>query len=267
MVKKLLCYILAVLLMAALLIGCSQKPTDEGDAATFMAEVLEIHDNSILVEPAPESKELASADKIAIAVGENTRLLSDGNAIALSDIAVGSIIEIFYDGAIAESYPAQINSASQINLLKEHVFVAQDDNFVIKTYISRLSFKEEEEINLYSTIEYVGDKDSIEVWSGEPYFHHMIYKDEELFSGGLTLDVLKNTVLKKGEVYPIPFIKSGGFSEDDKDADFWRSFYAEKELKLPTGEYTFEAATSFTLDKEQKERVQLKNQFKVEVNK
>ncbi len=264
MVKKPIIYILAGLLMLALLMGCSQKPTSE---ASFIAEVLEVHENYILVEPVQGSRELASADKIAIAVGENTRLTSDGDTIALSDITVGSKIEIHYDGAIAESYPAQINSVSQIIILKDRVFAVSDENFEVKTYISKLSFDEEEEISLYSTIEYIGDKSSITIWSGEPYFHHMIHKGEEVFSGGLTLDVLQGTELKKGEVYNIPFVKSGGFSEGDEDADFWRIFFAEKELKLPAGEYTFEAVTSFTLDEAQKERVQLKNQFKVEVNK
>lgn len=94
----------------------------------------------------------------------------------------------------------------------------------------------------------------------------MIYKNGNVITGGLTLDILKKTELKKGEIYIIPFSKSGGFSEDDPDADFWRDFYSEKTLKLPEGEYIFSAITSFTLDEEQQEKVQLKTDFTVEVN-
>ena len=148
----------------------------------------------------------------------------------------------------------------------EDVFTASDENFTVKTYIEKLQFNEDEEISLYSTIEYIGEKDSIDIWSGEPYFHHIIYKNGEVFTGGFTEQLLKKTELRKGEIYTIPYIKNGGFDEDDPNADYWRDFYSEETLKLPKGEYTFSAITSFSLDKEQKDKVQLKNEFAIKVN-
>jgi hypothetical protein len=145
------------------------------------------------------------------------------------------------------------------------IFTAEDGNFRVKTYINKLEFEKDEEINMYSTIEYIGGKESIRIWSGEPYFHHIIYSGKEYFNQGLTLTLLKQTVLRKGEIYTLPFVKSGGFSEDDPKADFWRKYYSEKELRLPKGEYTFSGGTAFSLDEDQKEKVVLKTEFTVKV--
>ncbi len=264
MIKKPAIYILGILMGFSLLIGCSKEIEKE---TSFVATVLENNGGQLLVEPVEGSRELASADKIMISIGEGTQLsLKDSEeAISLEDIEVGSRVEIFYNGGIAESYPAQINSIHKIVLLNEYTFTASDENFLVKTYIDKLKFKEDEEISLYSTIEYIGQEEGIDIWSGEPYFHHMIYKKGEVLSGGLTLDVLKKTYLKKGEIYTLPFTKSGGYSEEDPKADFFKSFYSEETLKLPKGQYTFSAATNFALDEEQKEKVQLKSEFIVEV--
>ncbi len=265
MLKNTLIYILGLLMVLSLLTGCRRAPEN---GVSFIGVVLENGKNYLLVEPVEGSRELASADKIMVFIGENTQLSLKGktDAITVEDIGEDSRVEILYSGAIAESYPAQINSSHKIVLLEDYVFTASDENFLVKTYIKKLKFKEAEEISLYSTIEYIGEKDSIDIWSGEPYFHHMIYKDGEVFSGGFTQNILQKTELKKGEIYTIPFSKSGVFSEDDPDADFWRDFYSEKTLKLPKGEYTFSAITSFKLDQEQQEKVQIKTEFIVEVN-
>lgn len=261
--KNLIIYIMGALIVLSLLAGCGKEP-EKG--VSFIGTVLENGADNLLVEPAEGSSELASADKIQVFIGENTQLSSKGKTITPEDIEEGSRVEIFYNGAIAESYPAQINSCYKIVLLEDYVFTASDENFLVKTYIEKLQFNEDEEISPYSTIEYIGEKDSIDIWSGDPYFHHMIYKNGEVFSGGFTLDILKKTELKKGELYTIPYVKSGAFSEDDPDAEFWRDFYSEKTLKLPKGEYTFSGVTSFALDIEQQDKVQLKTEFTVEVN-
>ncbi|AOY76806.1 hypothetical protein [Clostridium formicaceticum] len=147
-----------------------------------------------------------------------------------------------------------------------HIFTTEDENFLIKTYINKLDFKDNEEISMYSTIEYIGAEDSIMIWSGEPYFHYTIYNGQEYFNEGLTLDILKTTVLKKGEIYTIPFLKSSGYCENDPNASFWKNYYAEKELKLPKGKYFFTAYTDFSLDEEQVEKVVLKIEFEVKVD-
>lgn len=146
------------------------------------------------------------------------------------------------------------------------VFEARNENFAIKTYIDKLEFNENEEIKLYSTIEYIGKNESIRIWSGEPYFHHLIHDGDKCINSSVVLDVLKETVLKKGEVYTIPFSKSGGFTQEDPDVKFWEKYFSEKELRLPAGDYTFTAVTDFCLDMDQEKKVTLKTEVKVKVN-
>ena len=145
------------------------------------------------------------------------------------------------------------------------VFEAGDENFIVKTYINKLEFDEGEEIKLHSTIEYIGENESIEIWSGEPYFHHLIHDGDKYINSSIALLILKGTVLKKGEVYTIPFDKIGGFTREDPDMNFWEKYFSEKGLRLPAGDYTFTALTDFCLDMDQEEKVTLKTEFKVKV--
>ena len=66
---------------------------------TFTAKILEVDQQSALVQPILQEPELESADKIRFAVGE------------LEDIGaqVGSFVEVSYTGSIMETYPAQIH--------------------------------------------------------------------------------------------------------------------------------------------------------------
>ena len=150
--------------------------------------------------------------------------------------------------------------------LESKVFIVEDENFRVKTYISKLEFREKEEIDIYSTIEYIGKNGSVSIWSGEPFFHHLIYDGQDYINQDGTLSILKETVLKKGEIYTIPFSKNAGYSEDDPKAPFWKEYLSEKELRLPRGNYTFIGRTAFFLDDDLKEKVvALETKFDVRV--
>ncbi len=99
-------YIFIVLTVLFLFTACSSK-TD--NRATFQATILEIHDNYYLVEPVEGSTELNSADQITISITNINISLKP---------RVGDILEIVYDGAIAESYPAQITNVYSIRVIK-----------------------------------------------------------------------------------------------------------------------------------------------------
>lgn len=86
---------------------------DEPDQQTlaFFARVLEADGSALLVEPAQGSAELASAKEFRVHITADTELLGlDGSACTLDDIAVGDTVEITYNGAIDETYPAQIGA-------------------------------------------------------------------------------------------------------------------------------------------------------------
>lgn len=77
------------------------------ETATFQATILEIQDGYYLVEPVEGSAELKSADQITIPMI---------NIEPPPEPEVGDVLEIEYDGSIAESYPAQITKVYSIRV-------------------------------------------------------------------------------------------------------------------------------------------------------
>ncbi len=127
-----------------IVVGCSNSETD--NEISFIATVLENRGSYLLVEPVKGSDELRSSDKISVSIGDDTLLKSENEQISVDDIKAGHRVEIFYDGKIAESYPAQISTCYEIKVLDYNTFTTEDENFLVKTYVNKLEFKENEEI-------------------------------------------------------------------------------------------------------------------------
>ena len=81
---------------------------DENGKATFQATILEVR-GYYLVEPVDGSIELNSADQITVPIT---------NINPSPEPEVGDILEIEYDGSIAESYPAQITNVYSIRIVE-----------------------------------------------------------------------------------------------------------------------------------------------------
>lgn len=90
--------------------GSGELKVGEDEAATFQATILEIHDGYYLVESTEESTELNSVDQITIPM-TNINLSPEPE--------VGDVLEIEYDGSIAESYPAQIANVYGIRVVEQ----------------------------------------------------------------------------------------------------------------------------------------------------
>lgn len=102
------------------LAGCADKREEAtGETAAtktyFKATVLEIADAYLLVEPFADTLESKSADQIKVGTADMGEELSN----YLAEASIGDIIEIGYDGSIAESYPAQISNIYEIKLVTE----------------------------------------------------------------------------------------------------------------------------------------------------
>lgn len=95
--------------------GCTDK--EKKDGTSFEASVLENNAASLMVQPVEGSSELGSADKIVVFTGDAELVNAEGTKITMDDIKVGSSVQIFYSGGIAESYPAQINGCYKVVLL------------------------------------------------------------------------------------------------------------------------------------------------------
>ena len=107
--KKSISIILSILWILFLM-GCSKKePVGDPPSVSFKANVLEINDQTYLVEPVEGSDELKSSDRIVVSMK---------NMNPSPEPKVGDVIEITYDGSIAESYPAQITEVYGIKVVE-----------------------------------------------------------------------------------------------------------------------------------------------------
>ncbi|RCX19338.1 hypothetical protein DFR58_10383 [Anaerobacterium chartisolvens] len=113
-------YIALSLLLVCIFVltGCENKgeKTNEVTATKtyFEATVLEVSDTYLLVEPLEGTLERKSADRIKVSTGD---IGEEKSLNYLSEAQAGDTVEIGYHGGIAESYPAQINSAYEIKLV------------------------------------------------------------------------------------------------------------------------------------------------------
>ena len=139
-----------------------------------------------------------------------------------------------------------------------------DENFTIILYSEKDVYSDTEEIDIWATIEYIGIRRSIDIFSGDPYAGFTVESEGVEFISNLALKLLKTTTLEKGLIYEFPLKKVGGFSEYTEDADFWREFYSEEKMLFPMGEYHLTFSTEFyTYDSSD---FQLSVQYQFEVN-
>ncbi|WP_211222539.1 hypothetical protein [Paenibacillus daejeonensis] len=131
-----------------------------------------------------------------------------------------------------------------------HQYVSEDEMFRLVLHLEKLHFRSDEKIELHATLEYLGLENKITIWHGLPYLDFFISDGEQMNTGGIVQNILSSTSLTKGKVYTFPFAKSGSFDESDPNFEFWRSFYNEKDLYLPPGNYKITAATNFSLTAE-----------------
>ncbi len=121
MLKKMIYVTLIFILAAGIFIGCENDSnngdTDDPDLEDvqqyqFVATVLEMDEDSLLVEPAEGEDMRDTADRVT--------LPTDGlSEERLSEIEVGDEIRIFYTGEVMESYPAQLADVDMIELMDE----------------------------------------------------------------------------------------------------------------------------------------------------
>ena len=105
MKKTLIC--IALLTMAAALISCGKKKTEE---FTFRAAITEIQNGSMLVTPVEGSDELRSSDSFRVKIE---------NMPSSPEPEVGDIVEITYDGGIQETYPAGLDHVFSIVVVEK----------------------------------------------------------------------------------------------------------------------------------------------------
>ncbi len=122
-----------------------------------------------------------------------------------------------------------------------------DGVFSLSVVTDKSEYAAGEAVSCHAILEYVGDANSITIYSGDPLVYFTVTGGR--FTGDYAIsDVLMSTTFRKNEPVQFDFAKSGGYSADDEDAAFWESWYAEPQLVLPAGEYTISATADGFFD-------------------
>ena len=106
--------LILMLTLILLLAGCQRQDASSNEPKEIVGRVMEATvlevagQEQLLVEPVEGSSELGSADRIVAHTNEAVVLDAAGEETTFESYEVGSLVQITYDGSIAESYPAQI---------------------------------------------------------------------------------------------------------------------------------------------------------------
>lgn len=108
--KKIYTFIGICSLVVLFLTGCREENKIPKENPAFQATVLEVHENTILVEPSEGEEIRKSADKISVSLD----VISTEEVPQLEE---GAQVSIVYNGDVLESYPAQIKTVFAIYLV------------------------------------------------------------------------------------------------------------------------------------------------------
>jgi len=132
-------------------------------------------------------------------------------------------------------------------LITEPKLIHKDDQFEMKLNITKTNFKVGEPIVYSASLTYIGNSESILIWGGSTYIIFSVTDGRKIKMEGANTAELTATKLKRGETQEFPFFKSGGYSNNDPDARFWKKFHTEEDLILPAGIYLIAAGSQFSL--------------------
>lgn len=108
MKKLLLCLVTALVLIT----GCSKEMNMDKvlNEPNFVGVVTEVNEHSILVKVNEDEDDIRSSDLMSVSLDVE---IDD----SITDFNIGDEVRVYYDGMIAESYPAQINKVYAIMLV------------------------------------------------------------------------------------------------------------------------------------------------------
>ncbi len=119
MFKKISTATFVLIFVTGLIIGCGNGEengngdvggNDEVQILQFVATILEIDENSILVEPVEGEEMLQTGDRVLV----STRDLSSDE---ISEMEVGDEVRVFYTGDVMESDPVQLQEIDMIEFM------------------------------------------------------------------------------------------------------------------------------------------------------
>jgi hypothetical protein len=125
--------------------------------------------------------------------------------------------------------------------------LVNDSVLELRIHTDKDEYTAGEAVSCYAILEYVGGADSITIHSSNPLVYFTV--KGSIFKGDYAVnDELITTTLIKGEPVRFDFVKSGGYSQSDPNAAFWKNWFSDPEVRLPTGEFTISATVSGHFD-------------------
>jgi hypothetical protein len=138
-------------------------------------------------------------------------------------------------------------------------------DFIFRIKSEKAEYKEDEDIELYGEIEYIGEKDEVTILhSSSAFFFPMREKIRGYEIGSAVNDIGLSTTLKKGVPYREEYGKSGGYSEDQDPQDyvnFMKEFL--NSTGFPAGHYVVKGSTDFSVESGEHVRIKGTVEFKV----
>ncbi len=191
-------------------------------------------------------------------------VLTNGTKISVKDALLDSSVN--WGRLITEKYPEMFIIEAKPN---ENTTSCNVPDFEMSLNSDKKGYKVDEKIKIWVTLKYVGSKDKITIWhagtgESDTYFNYLITDGKEYNLQSVVNLMLKSSELTKNKLYNYNYIKSGAWSTDDKLAEFWETFFQEKDLYLPKGEYTITASSGFGIS-ESMEDLGLKCHLQIKV--
>lgn len=127
--------------------------------------------------------------------------------------------------------------------------VQSGQGFRLAIFSDKTVYRADEPIRMKAELVYEGPKDEMTIWNGLPYVTiDIVQQDGDFRAEGTIATLLTSTKLRKGGVVEIPYVKSGGYSDNDRNAKEMRRFFADPDVLLQPGVYKVTARTQFSLD-------------------
>lgn len=121
----------------------------------------------------------------------------------------------------------------------------RDGPFALEVVVAKARYAPDEPIEAHATLRYLGPEGRIDITGsgdGPIFFRLEDVAGTRDMGPAWSDDCASHTIV--GQVTR-PFVKAGGWSEDDPDADFYRAFFADPQFRLPAGRWRIFALADF----------------------
>lgn len=180
---------------------------------------------------------------------EAGKTYSDKVSMKSYDVSKEGEYKICIKDDLGDNYYA----TQEFEIVKEKISeteaTAKDFDFNI--YTEKQVYTTNEDIKVYADVKYIGSEKQLDVIGGFSCISFNI-NGTKYFTGeqgaAVTPAISQKHTFKKNELVRYDFTKSGGWSQDEKNAEFYKQFYSIKDLKYPADEYTVTAVFSCYTD-------------------